>query len=252
MKRGVPVLVLAAASLDNIVAITLFTAFFNIAVGQAGMPLWAQLSLVPLQIAGGVLIGIGIGMALSRFLGSTHLNKTEADELLLVIAGALSCFLVSQQLHVAGLIAIMTVGFIILEKDESAAHRIAAMLKKVWVGAEIFLFVLIGMEVNVKAMLGAGAAGLIIILGGLVARSAAVYLVMLRTEFRMRERNFIAISNVPKATVQAAVGGIPLAAGMAGGEVILAVAVLAVIATSFFGTFFMEKSFRTLLKVYKE
>jgi hypothetical protein len=137
-----------------------------------------------------------------------------------------------QWVPIASLIGVMAIGFIILEKAEPIAHIISQKLKKVWVFAELLLFVLVGAQVNIHVAWKAGLAGILVILVGLVFRSLGTYLSLLGTPFDWRERLFCVVAYVPKATVQAAIGAIPLAAGVASGEVILAVAVLSILLTA--------------------
>ena len=133
---------------------------------------------------------------------------------------------------IAALLGVMAIGFIILEKEEAIAHVISQKLKKLWVFAELLLFVLVGAQVNVSVAWKAGAAGLAVIFIGLVARSIGTYLSVLGTDYTWKERLFCVVAYVPKATVQAAIGAVPLEAGVAGGEVILAVAVLSILVTA--------------------
>ena len=133
---------------------------------------------------------------------------------------------------IASLLGVMAIGFIILEKEEAIAHIISQKLKKLLVFAELLLFVLVGAQVNVSVAWKAGAAGLIIIFIGLVARSIGTYISVLGTDYTRKERLFCVVAYVPKATVQAAIGAVPLEAGVAGGEVILAVAVLSILVTA--------------------
>jgi NhaP-type Na+/H+ or K+/H+ antiporter len=133
---------------------------------------------------------------------------------------------------IAALLGVMAIGFIILEKEEAIAHIISQKLKKLWVFAELLLFVLVGAQVNVSVAWKAGAAGLAVIFIGLTARSIGTYLSVLGTDYNWKERIFCVVAYVPKATVQAAIGAVPLEAGVAGGEVILAVAVLSILVTA--------------------
>jgi len=129
-------------------------------------------------------------------------------------------------------LGVMAIGFIILEKSEPIAHIISQKLKKVWVFAELLLFVLVGAQVNVKVAWHAGLAGTLVILVGLLFRSVGTYFSLIRTPLNLKEKIFCVIAYIPKATVQAAIGAIPLAAGVASGEVILAVAVLSILLTA--------------------
>ena len=132
----------------------------------------------------------------------------------------------------SALLGVMTVGFILLERSEIRAHKISEKLSKVWIFAEILLFVLVGAQVNIHVAWDAGLAGALLIFTGLIARSFGTYLSVMGTDLNLKERLFCIISYIPKATVQAAIGAVPLEAGVQGGEIILAVAVLSVIITA--------------------
>ncbi len=126
----------------------------------------------------------------------------------------------------------MAIGFIILEKSEAVAHIISQKLKKLWVFAELLLFVLVGAQVNIQVAWKAGLAGIAVIVVGLLFRSVGTYASLWGTDLSRREKIFCMVAYVPKATVQAAIGAVPLAAGVASGEVILAVAVLSILVTA--------------------
>jgi Kef-type K+ transport system membrane component KefB len=133
---------------------------------------------------------------------------------------------------IASLLGVMAIGFIILEKSEPIAHLISQKLKNVWVFAELLLFVLVGAQVNVNVAWHAGIAGTLVILVGLLLRSVGTYISLIGTPLNLKERTFCVIAYLPKATVQAAIGAVPLAAGVASGEIILAVAVLSILLTA--------------------
>ena len=133
---------------------------------------------------------------------------------------------------IASLLGVMAIGFIILEKSEPIAHMISGKLKKLWVFAELLLFILVGAQVNIHVAWEAGLAGLVVILTGLIFRSVGTYISLFGTDLNAKERLFCVVSYIPKATVQAAIGALPLAAGVASGDVILAVAVLSIIVTA--------------------
>ena len=141
---------------------------------------------------------------------------------------------------VSALSGVMTIGFILLEKSEPIAHKVSQKLGKIWVFAEIVLFVLVGAQVNIHVAGDAGLSGIAIILIGLAARSIGVYISLLRTDFVLREKLFCIVSCIPKATVQAAMGAVPLSVGVKGGEVILALAVLSVLFTAPIGAMAMN------------
>jgi hypothetical protein len=155
----------------------------------------------------------------------------------LVVLGVAICLTWIEQtcekrVPIASLLGVMAIGFIILEKSEPIAHIISQKLKKIWIFAELLLFVLVGAQVNIQVAWKAGLAGTLVILVGLVFRSVGTYVSLLGTPFNWKEKLFCVVAYVPKATVQAAIGAVPLAAGVASGEVILAVAVLSILLTA--------------------
>jgi NhaP-type Na+/H+ or K+/H+ antiporter len=152
-------------------------------------------------------------------------------------------------IHSAALLGVMTVGFLLLEKAEPVAHELAAKLAKIWIFAEILLFVLIGMKVDPRVALQAGLPAMALIAGGLAARSIGVGLATVGSGLNSKERLFCICAYLPKATVQAALGSVPLALGIPGGETILALAVLSVLFTAPLGLFAIRIGGPRLLKV---
>jgi NhaP-type Na+/H+ or K+/H+ antiporter len=234
--KGIPTMILAASSLDNAYVIVVFSTVLGMFTGDmtaVGNPL-VKLFEVPVSIvfgaAGGAGVGLGINALFNRY------NPRATKKALIVLGAGVVLGWVETVLRgtvpVSGLIAVMTVGFVILEKNEEAAHAISNKLAKVWVLAEILLFVLVGAQVDVSVALDSGAAGLGLICVGLAARSVGTWISTLGMRLTPGERVFCLIAYIPKATVQAAVGALPLAAGVPGGATILAVAVLSIIVTA--------------------
>jgi solute carrier family 9B (sodium/hydrogen exchanger), member 1/2 len=245
MQRGIPIIVLAGASVDDVFAITLFTAFLGIGT-QAGGSLLGQVARIPLEIVGGVLLGGFVGWALAILFQRVKVSHLESVGI--TIAGAFATLVVGQQLHLAGLLGVMTMGLLLLEKAPGRSARLEQTLNVVWFFAQIFLFVLIGAEVDVALAWQAGLAGLGIIAAGLLARTAGVMLALAGSALTRKERIFTAIAYLPKATVQAAIGGIPLAMGVGSGGVILAIAVLAVVLTASLGAIAIKATAPHLLE----
>ncbi len=238
-EKEVPTLVLAGASIDDVVAITIFTSALGLFTAGTGSPPSAGAGVaravvnLPVSIVTGVAVGVIIGLLLSWFL-SRHYQRIRATEkaLLLVMVSLLIVEL-GTVAPVASLLAVMTVGFILLERAEHVAHEMASKLSKLWVPAEIVLFVLIGLAVDLPTAARAGLPGLGVIGVGLVGRSIGVLASVLPDRrLNAKERLFALIAYTPKATVQAALGAIPLAAGLPAGAEILAVSVLAIIVTA--------------------
>jgi solute carrier family 9B (sodium/hydrogen exchanger), member 1/2 len=244
-KQGVPVIVLAGASVDDVFAITLFTVFLGLAT-QGDQPIVWQIAQIPLRIAGGVLLGAILGWLLYRLYRRFHLSNLA--KLGTAMAAALAALLIGEQYQLAGLLGVMTLGFVLLEKANGIAVTLERGLNQIWFFAQIFLFVLIGAQVNLSVAWQAGLMGLTIIGAGVLARTLGVMIALYRSHLSLRERLFCAIAYMPKATVQAAIGGIPLAMGIESGETILAIAVLAVVITASLGATGIQFSAPRLLE----
>jgi solute carrier family 9B (sodium/hydrogen exchanger), member 1/2 len=230
-KNQIPTLVLAGASLDDVVAITLFTFFLNMYQGSSTNLVHSFLS-VPYVVIVGIVFGLCSGAFFAKFL-KKHFNRIRATEKMLLVLGfSVLLIQIGTHLHVASLLAVMTMGFVLLEKSELVAHELASKFGKVWVFAEIILFVFIGMAVNVPAAVKGGLLGLCVVTFGIFFRSLGVFAALWGTKFHFKEKLFCVISYIPKATVQAALGAIPLMLGVGKGEVILSIAVLSICFTA--------------------
>ncbi|MGI9273265.1 MAG: cation:proton antiporter [Endozoicomonas sp.] len=245
-KRAVPTIVLAGASVDDVFAITFFSVCLSLATA-GGEDIGGALLAIPVSIITGLLPGVIIGLALAWLFNKYQLPAVEKVLILLTIAVAM--VEVGELIESAALLGVMAVGFVLLERAEGSAVQLANQFGKIWFFAQILLFVLIGLSVNVEVALGAGLKGLMAIAIGLVFRSIGVLIATQFSNLTMKERLFCVIAYLPKATVQAALGGAALAAGLPEGELILALAVLAIIFTAplgliglnLFGTRLLEK-----------
>ena len=232
-KKGIPTLILAASSIDDVFVIVLFSIFLGM-YGGGQVNLWTKLAEVPVSI----ILGIGLGLIPGYFLYRifTRFDWRPPKRTLTVLGVAIVLTWIEEvakpYVPIASLLGVMAIGFIILEKSEPIAHIISQKLKKLWVFAELLLFVLVGAQVNIHVAWDAGLAGTLVILIGLIFRSVGTYLCLLGTELDLRERLFCVVAYIPKATVQAAIGAVPLAAGVASGELILAMAVLSILLTA--------------------
>lgn len=232
-KKNIPTLILASASIDDVVAITIFTTFLGLYSGSK-VNIGIQLLNIPISILLGITIGFILGLLLVYLFKKLHIRDTKKVLIIIGIATLLTSLetLLSGIVPVASLLGVMTIGFVILEKREIVAKRLAAKFNKIWVFAELLLFVLIGSQVNIEVAFNSGLKGLLLIIIGLIARSIGVFISTLGTDLNKKEKLFCAIAYVPKATVQAAIGAIPLSLGIPSGELILALAVLAIIVTA--------------------
>jgi solute carrier family 9B (sodium/hydrogen exchanger), member 1/2 len=247
-EREVPTLILAGASVDDVFAITLFGVFLAAGMGEA-VNIATQFIMVPLGILAGILIGLLAGYLLVKFFAKFAMRDTKKMLLFLVVAILLHQLEhLKHYLPIATLLGVMAMGFMLLELDSKRAHNLAKKFNKLWIFAEILLFVLIGAQVNIEVAFDAGLWGIIIITGGLCARSIGVWLALLGSKLNGNEKLFCIFSYMPKATVQAAIGAIPLSRGIEGGELILAIAVLSIIITAPLGASLIRSTHTRLLE----
>jgi NhaP-type Na+/H+ or K+/H+ antiporter len=254
-KRGIPTMVLAGASVDDAVAIVLCTAFIGIYAGD-NINLATQLATIPLSAIIGIITGLLLGGALCQLFD--RFNPRATKRVLILMGLSLLLIKLEQSgalpIPFAPLLAIMAIGFAILELREHCAHEISAKLGKLWVFAQLLLFIFVGAQVDIGVAWRAGAWGALVILLGLAGRCVGVQICLLRSNLPRRERHFVTLAYLPKATVQAAIGAAPLLAmkhgGMneAPGELILAIAVLAILTTAPIGAFAIAWGGKNLLE----
>ena len=232
-KKGIPTFVLAGSALDNVFAIVVFTQFLSVDQGVKSSVLWEP-GQYPRRRGPGDSPGTGGGLPPLPVFQPLELASPRRTIMVLGVAIVLTWIgdLAKDLVPIASLLGVLAMGLVILEKAESLGQIIAKKLQRLWVFAELLLFVLVGAQVNPKVAWGAGAAGLAIIGFGLIFRSLGTYLSVLGAGLNWREKLFCIMSYIPKATVQAAIGAIPLEAGVPGGELILAMAVLSVLITA--------------------
>lgn len=247
-RNQVPTIVLAGASVDDVFAITLFSAFLGVATGK-DVDYAAALAGIPLSIIIGISVGAVAGYILVGWLEKKYHEIRATEKTLILLASAIFMVEVGDLIHVAALLGVMTIGFVILEKSDQVAQELASKLSKIWVFAEIILFVLIGYSVDVNVAISAGLKGLIAILIGLLFRSIGVWIATAGSKLNKQERLFCIFAYLPKATVQAALGGVALNNGIADGQIILAIAVLSIIATAPVGLFFIRFFSPRLLQI---
>lgn len=240
--QGVPTLILAGASIDDVFAITLFSAFIGLYTGSN-----SNLVLQILGIPVAIVLGIGMGALFGFLLVHVYKQIRMRDTKKVLILIGIGIFLTAvetwlqQRLNIAALLGVMTMGFILMDQRPEVSRRLSSKLNKIWVLAEIVLFMLVGAEVNVSVALQAGLLGILVVMIGLLARSLGVILATLGSHFTWKERFFCVIAYLPKATVQAAIGAIPLSLGIASGDLILAVAVVSILITAPLGAIGIEK-----------
>jgi len=251
-KRGtgksIPQLIMAGASVDDVFVIVLFTSFLGFEKGGGLSAI--KLVYVPVSIIVGIIVGLIAGYILVRLFKKFHMR----DSVKVVILLSVSFLLlelekkIGEKVPFSALIAVMSIGVGILKNYDVLAKRLSAKFSKLWVAAEILLFVLVGATVDIKYAVAAGVLALILILGALIFRMAGVFCCLLGSRLDTKERVFTMMAYTPKATVQAAIGGIPLAIGLACGELTLTVAVLSILVTAPLGAFAIDYSYKKLLK----
>jgi len=247
-KNEVPTILLAGTSVDNVFAITIFTIFLGLSTGGE-TPLLRSLLLIPISITAGVISGILFGVLLLIIFKKNHKNMRATEKLLILLAAAILLVQVGDWLQYAALIGVMTLGFVILERSPPIAQELSLKLSKIWIFAEITLFVLIGLSVDPAVVTVAGLKGICVILVGLFFRGLGVLLATVKSGLTFREKVFCVIAYIPKATVQAALGSVALAYGIPEGNTILALAVLAILITAPLGLIGIRLTAHKLLGV---
>mgnify|MGYP002679778159 FL=1 len=246
--KGIPQLILAGASVDDVYVIVLFSTFTGMA--QGGKASVLSFVNIPVSIILGIAIGLALGFALAFFFKKVHLRDTSKVLIILSISFLLAAAEdhLSTAITFSSLIAIMFLGVGLQKKREEVANRLSAKFSKLWVAAEVFLFVLVGTTVNIGYLGNVGVKALLVIIGALAFRMLGVFVCLLGTKLSSKERFFAMMAYTPKATVQAAIGGIPLTMDLACGETVLTVAVLAIVLTAPLGAFAIDLSYKKLLE----
>ncbi|MDD2285177.1 MAG: cation:proton antiporter [Paludibacter sp.] len=246
-KKGIPQMIMAAGSVDDVFVIVLFTAFTTLALGEEVSS--ASFVQIPVSIITGLILGVLVGWALTTYFKRYHMR--DSIKLLIIMSFAFLFLTLESWLKdmvtVSGLLAVMAMGATILQTYPVLAHRISPKFSKLWIAAEIILFVLVGATVDIQFALKAGPVMIALLLLVLLFRMAGVYFSTLKTNLNQRERLFSMISYIPKATVQAAIGSLPLAMGLSCGNIVLTAAVLAILITAPMGAFAIDISYKKLL-----
>ena len=247
VNEGIPQLILAGASVDDVYVIVLFSTFVGMMQGEGASIL--KFVNIPISIFLGIAIGLLIGVLLAYFFKKMHIRDTSKVLIILSISFLLVVMedKLSTPITFSALIAIMFIGIGLQKKRETVAKRLSVKYGKLWVAAEVFLFVLVGATVNIGYLGKVGVKALIVIIGALVFRMFGVFVCLLGTSLERKERLFTMLAYTPKATVQAAIGGIPLALGFTCGDLVLTVAVLAIVLTAPLGAFAIDLSYKKLL-----
>lgn len=246
-NKGIPQMILAGASVDDVFVIVMFTTFTGLAQGKSVSVM--SFVDIPISIATGIIIGYLIGILIFHWFAKAHMNSTLEVMIILCVSFVLDYIENTLALFpFASLIAMMALGVAIRRKDVDIAINLSGIYDKMWTVAEIFLFVLVGASVAIKSALNAGVSVVILLLGVLLFRMAGVFLCVLGTKLSMKERLFCMIAYTPKATVQAAIGGLPLAMGLSCGQIVLTVSVIAILLTAPLGAFGIDLTYKRLLQ----
>ena len=247
VKEGIPQLILAGASVDDVYVIVLFSTFVGMMQGEGASIL--KFVNIPVSIFFGIAIGLFLGVLLAYFFKKVHIRDT--SKVLIILSISFLLVVIEDKLTTAitfsSLIAVMFIGIGLQKKREAVAKRLSVKYGKLWVAAEVFLFVLVGATVNIEYLGKIGAKAFVVIIGALIFRMFGVFVCLLGTSLKRKERLFAMMAYTPKATVQAAIGGIPLALGLACGYTVLTVAVLAIVFTAPLGAFAIDWSYKKLL-----
>lgn len=247
VKEGIPQLILAGASVDDVYVIVLFSTFVGMMQGEGASIL--KFVNIPVSIFWGIAIGLLLGVLLAYFFKKVHIRDT--SKVLIILSISFLLVVIEDKLTTAitfsSLIAVMFIGIGLQKKREAVAERLSVKYGKLWVAAEVFLFVLVGATVNIEYLGKVGAKAFVVIIGALIFRMFGVFVCLLGTGLKRKERLFAMVAYTPKATVQAAIGGIPLALGFACGDTVLTMAVLAIVLTAPLGAFAIDLSYKKLL-----
>lgn len=249
-NKSIPTLILAGASIDDVFAITILTSFLALYSGK-NVNIASQLLQIPLSIILGIGLGLILGFIIIYLFKKCSINDVKKILIVLAISILLTTLetIFKDKLLIASLLGVMTIGFVLTEKLPNVAAPLSQGLNKLWIFAEILLFVLVGAQVNISVAFTSGAIGIIIIFIGLVGRSIGVIISLIGTNLNVKERIFCVISYIPKATVQAAMGALPLSLGVVSGDLILAISVLSILITAPLGAIGIKVSSKSLLHV---
>ena len=248
VKKGIPQLILAGASVDDVFVIVMFTAFTGLAQGESVSV--KSFVNVPLSVITGALAGLAVGYLLAKFFERVHIRDTSKVMILLSISFVLVTAedYFSDVIPFASLIGVMAAGVSLQKKREVVAKRLSYKFNKLWAVSEIMLFVLVGAAVDIQYAVKAGIAPVFLIFSVIIFRMAGVFVCLLKTKLNIKERAFCMLAYMPKATVQAAIGGLPLAMGLSCGNIVLSVAVIAILITAPLGAFCIDMTYKRFLQ----
>lgn len=253
-KKSIPQMIMASASCDDIIVIVLFTTFLGIA--QEGTVDLKGFLNIPISIVMGILLGLSTGFILHYIFEKAYLNNQYLrNSVKVIIILAVSLLMVAVEdilkdiLSVSGLLAVVSMASVLkIKSNIKVSERLSEKFGKIWIAAEIILFVLVGAAVDIRYTLEAGSSAVLLIFLALIVRSVGVWLSILKTNLSWKEKLFCVIAYLPKATVQAAIGSVPLTVGLPSGNLILSVAVMSILITAPIGAAAMDNSYKVLLE----
>lgn len=246
-KKPIPQLILAGASIDDVFVIILFTSLVQ--SYQTNTFSIQSILLIPVSLVLGIVLGVAIGVILVKLFKKYHMRDT-IKVLIIFSMGFLMIALensLKDVIMISGLVSVMVLGGTILNQYQILAHRLVNKFEKIWVIAEIMLFVLVGAVLDISVIPGIGIFAIILVFIGLLGRMLGVMISLIKTKLNQKEKLFVGISYIPKATVQAAIGAIPLSLGFMSGQLMLSIAVLSIVITAPIGAFLMDLSYSKLL-----
>lgn len=251
-EKGIPQMILAGTSVDDVFVIVLFTAFTGLMKGDK-ISMMSFIN-VPVSVILGMIIGILIGFILSKFFKKIHIRDSAKVIILLSISFLLVSLenVITFSINFSALISIMFMGIGLNKYRAEVSKRLSAKFNKLWVCAEIILFVLVGAIVDINYASKAGIRVVILILIILCFRMLGVFVCMIKTRLNIKERLFCMVAYIPKATVQAAIGGMPLAMGFECGNLVLSIAVIAILVSAPLGGFLIDFTYKKLLTIAEE
>ncbi len=246
-NKSIPQLILAGASVDDVFVIVMFTSFIGLAQGEKISAI--NLLQIPISIVLGLIGGFILGFIIIELFKRFHMRDSNKVIVILSIAFLLVAAeeLLKKIVPFSGLLAVMNLGILIQKNNNVLAERISSKFSKLWVAAELILFVLVGAAVDIRYAATAVVSSITLIFGALLFRMLGVYICLLKMQLLNKERLFCMIAYTPKATVQAAIGSVPLAMGLACGQIVLTVAVIAILIAAPLGAFAIDITYKRLL-----
>lgn len=245
--KGIPQMIIAGSSADDVYVIVIFTALVSLASGGSASVI--DFIQIPISIILGIALGLCVGLLLVKLFKSIHMR----DSIKVLIILSVSFLFIALEdvlegiVSVSGLLAVMSMGMAIFNRYDMLAKRISGKFSKLWIAAEIILFVLVGATVDIEYAAKAGLMVVIMLFIGLVFRLLGTYLCVIKTPLNRKERIFCLFAQIPKATVQAAIGGVPLAKGLACGNIVLTVAVVSILISAPIGAFLIDRTYKKFL-----